>query len=148
MFAAVKARHGDLVLWCRFSWTITLKILLKESHFLQFFFCTPHALFVLYILGHCWHSDQSKSRLWKCLRSLLPPPLRWTVSLAGLLRAEGLCADVLGERPAPLPWENMWSGSVYAGALSSCLPHSMLASVSLCLSVLSPSPVTKGAFSG
>lgn len=58
------------------------------------------------------------------------PLLLHCVSLAGLLEAEGLCADVPGERPAPLPWENMWSGSVYAGILSSYLPHSMLASVS------------------
>lgn len=69
-----------------------------------------------------------------CLGTLLSlpslPPLPHSVSLAGLLKAEGLCADVPGERPAPLPWENMWSGSVYAGTLSSCLPHSMLASVS------------------
>lgn len=57
-------------------------------------------------------------------------PLPHSVSSAGLLKAGGLCADVPGERPAPLPWENMWSGSVYAGTLSSCLPHSMLASVS------------------
>lgn len=61
------------------------------------------------------------------LFSLLCPHF---VSLAGLWKAEGLCADVPGERPAPLPWENMWSGSVYAGTLSSCLPHSMLMSAS------------------
>lgn len=57
------------------------------------------------------------------------PPLPRSVSLAHSLRAEGLCADVPGEKPALLPWENMWSGSVYAGTLSTCLPHNMLASV-------------------
>lgn len=50
--------------------------------------------------------------------------------LGWFAKIEGLCADVPGERPVPLPWENMWSGSVYPGTLSSCVPHSLLASVS------------------
>ncbi|KAF3860451.1 hypothetical protein F7725_000706 [Dissostichus mawsoni] len=35
------------------------------------------------------------------------PPVPCSVSLAGLLKSEGLCADVPGESPAPLPWENI-----------------------------------------
>lgn len=73
--------------------------------------------------GSSWSGNSSPPLL---LSFLFPG----CVSLAGGLQAEGLCADVPGERPAPLPWKNMWSGSVYAGTLSSCLPHSMLASVS------------------
>lgn len=50
---------------------------------------------------------------------------------AGVLGAEGLCADVRGGRL----WENMWPRSVYTGTLSSRLPRSMLGS-----STRSPSP--------
>lgn len=63
--------------------------------------------------------------VWETLLSFLHPASSPWLAPS---KTEGLCADVPGERPAPLPWENMWSGSVYAGTLSSCLPHSMLAS--------------------
>lgn len=98
-----------------------------------------------------WHHCQRRSRFslpGNAPLSLSSPSFcPRSVSLAGSLKAEGLCADVPGERPTPLPWENMWSGSVYAGTLSSCLPHSMLASVSTgwqCSALLPQ----KGAFSG
>lgn len=83
---------------------------------------------------HCFPQMSSASSItlpsqvpsvWETLLSFLhPASAPWLAPS----KTEGLCADVPGERPAPLPWENMWSGSVYAGALSTCLPHSKLAS--------------------
>lgn len=101
---------------------------------------------------HCFPQMSSPSSItlssqvpsaWETLLSFLHPASSPWLAPS---KMEGLCADVPGERPAPLPWENMWSGSVYAGALSSCLPHSMLASDSA-MTMLNPPP-TGGAFSG
>lgn len=102
---------------------------------------------------HCFPQMSSPSSIklpsqvpsvWETLLSFLHPASSPWLAPS---KTEGLCADVSGERPAPLPWENMWSGSVYAGALSSCLPHSMLASGSPGWQLLN-SPPTSGAFSG